>query len=112
MLSQIVNMVAQAQRSRAPIQRLADQVSGWFVPLVIVVAIITFCAWSLSGPALRMAFGLVAAVSVLIIACPGALGLATPVSIMVGVGRAAQAGVLIKNAEALERMEKIDTLVI
>ena len=112
MLSQIVQMVAQAQRSRAPIQRLADQVAGWFVPAVIVVAIAAFAAWALYGPEPRFAFGLVAAVSVLIIACPCALGLATPMSIMVGVGRGAQVGVLIKNAEALERMERIDTLVV
>ena len=112
MLSQIVKMVAEAQRSRAPIQRLADQVAGWFVPVVIVVALIAFGAWALFGPEPRMAYGLVAAVSVLIIACPCALGLATPMSIMVGVGRGAQAGVLIKNAEALERMEKVDTLVV
>jgi Cu+-exporting ATPase len=112
LLSQIVQMVAQAQRSRAPIQRLADQVAGWFVPTVIVVALAAFGAWAWFGPEPKMAFGLVAAVSVLIIACPCALGLATPMSIMVGVGRGAQAGVLIKNAEALERMEKIDTLVV
>ncbi|RYF56840.1 MAG: heavy metal translocating P-type ATPase, partial [Comamonadaceae bacterium] len=112
LLSRIVKMVADAQRSRAPIQRLADQVSGWFVPVVIVAALIAFGAWAWFGPEPRMAFGLVAAVSVLIIACPCALGLATPMSIMVGVGRGAQAGVLIKNAEALERMEKIDTLVV
>ena len=112
LLSQIVQMVASAQRSRAPVQRLADQVSGWFVPLVIAVALIAFAAWAMFGPEPRFAFGMVAAVSVLIIACPCALGLATPMSIMVGVGRGAQAGVLIKNAEALERMEKIDTLVI
>ena len=112
LLSQIVKMVADAQRSRAPIQRLADQVSGWFVPVVIVVALIAFGAWAWFGPEPRMAFGLVAAVSVLIIACPCALGLATPMSIMVGVGRGAQAGVLIKNAESLERMEKVDTLVV
>lgn len=112
LLSQIVQMVADAQRSRAPIQRLADQVAGWFVPVVIVVALIAFGAWAWFGPEPRMAFGLVAAVSVLIIACPCALGLATPMSIMVGVGRGAQAGVLIKNAESLERMEKIDTLVV
>ena len=112
LLSQIVKMVADAQRSRAPIQRLADQVAGWFVPVVIVVALIAFGAWAVFGPEPRMAFGLVAAVSVLIIACPCALGLATPMSIMVGVGRGAQAGVLIRNAEALERMEKIDTLVV
>ena len=112
LLSQIVKMVADAQRSRAPIQRLADQVAGWFVPTVIVVALIAFGAWAWFGPEPRMAFGLVAAVSVLIIACPCALGLATPMSIMVGVGHGAQAGVLIKNAEALERMEKVDTLVV
>lgn len=112
MLAQIVRMVAQAQRSRAPIQRLADDVSAWFVPVVIVVAGLAFAAWAIWGPEPRMTFGLVAAVSVLIIACPCALGLATPMSIMVGVGRGAQGGVLIKNAEALERMEKIDTIVI
>jgi P-type Cu+ transporter len=112
MLSRIVQMVAAAQRSRAPIQRLADQVSGWFVPTVIAVALVAFAAWSIYGPEPRFAFGLVAAVTVLIIACPCALGLATPMSIMVGVGRGAQVGVLIKNAEALERMEKIDTLVV
>jgi len=112
LLAQIVQMVAAAQRSRAPIQRLADQVSSWFVPSVIVVALIAFTAWSIYGPEPRFAFALVAAVSVLIIACPCALGLATPMSIMVGVGRGAQAGVLVKNAEALERMEKVDTLVI
>ncbi len=112
LLAQIVQMVADAQRSRAPIQRLADQVAGWFVPTVIIVALIAFGAWAWFGPEPRMAFGLVAAVSVLIIACPCALGLATPMSIMVGVGRGAQAGVLIKNAEALERMEKVDTLVV
>ena len=112
LLSQIVQMVANAQRSRAPIQRLADQVAGWFVPTVVAVAIIAFASWATFGPEPRFAFGLVAAVSVLIIACPCALGLATPMSIMVGVGRGAHAGVLIKNAEALERMEKIDTLVV
>jgi Cu+-exporting ATPase len=112
LLSQIVQMVAKAQRSRAPIQRLADQVSAWFVPTVIAVAVLAFAAWAAFGPEPRFAYGLVAAVSVLIIACPCALGLATPMSIMVGVGRGAQAGVLIKNAEALERMEKVDTLVI
>jgi len=112
LLSQIVQMVADAQRSRAPIQRLADQVSGWFVPTVIGVAITAFIAWTRFGPEPQIAFALVAAVSVLIIACPCALGLATPMSIMVGVGRGAQAGVLIKNAEALERMERIDTLVV
>jgi len=112
MLSRIVQMVAAAQRSRAPIQRLADQVSGWFVPTVIAVALVAFAAWGIYGPEPRFAFGLVAAVTVLIIACPCALGLATPMSIMVGVGRGAEVGVLIKNAEALERMEKIDTLVV
>ena len=112
LLSQIVQMVASAQRSRAPIQRLADQVSAWFVPAVIAVALVAFAAWATFGPEPRFAYGLVAAVSVLIIACPCALGLATPMAIMVGVGRGAQAGVLIKNAETLERMEKIDTLVI
>jgi Cu+-exporting ATPase len=112
MLSRIVQMVAAAQRSRAPIQRLADQVAGWFVPTVIAVALVAFAAWSIYGPEPRFTFGLVAAVTVLIIACPCALGLATPMSIMVGVGRGAQVGVLIKNAEALERMEKIDTLVV
>ena len=112
MLARIVQMVAAAQRSRAPIQRLADQVAGWFVPTVILVAVFAFIAWAMYGPEPRLAFGLVAAVTVLIIACPCALGLATPMSIMVGVGRGAQAGVLIKNAEALERMEKVDTLVV
>jgi P-type Cu+ transporter len=111
-LAQIVQMVAQAQRSRAPIQRLADQVSGWFVPLVIAVAIAAFIAWAIWGPEPRLTYGLLAAISVLIIACPCALGLATPMSIMVGVGRGAQAGVLIKDAEALERLEKLDTLVV
>jgi Cu+-exporting ATPase len=107
-----VQLVADAQRSRAPIQRLADQVSGWFVPTVIAIAALAFIVWAIWGPEPRFSFGLVAAVTVLIIACPCALGLATPMSIMVGVGRGAQAGVLIKNAEALERMEKVDTLVI
>jgi P-type Cu+ transporter len=112
MLARIVQMVAAAQRSRAPIQRLADQVSGWFVPLVIAVAALAFLAWSIWGPEPRFTFGLIAAVSVLIIACPCALGLATPMSIMVGVGRGARSGVLIKNAEALERFEKVDTIVV
>lgn len=112
LLSQIVELVAKAQRSRAPIQRLADQVSSWFVPLVIAVALAAFAAWAMFGPEPRFAYAIVAAVSVLIIACPCALGLATPMSIMVGVGHGAQSGVLIKNAEALERMEKIDTLVL
>ena len=112
LLSQIVQMVAQAQRSRAPIQRMADRVSGWFVPAVILSAIIAFAIWAFVGPEPALAHGLVAAVSVLIIACPCALGLATPISIMVGVGRGAHAGVLIKDAEALERFEKIDTLIV
>ncbi len=112
MLSRIVQMVAAAQRSRAPIQKLADQVSGWFVPLVIAVAILAFAAWGIWGPEPRLAYGMVAAVSVLIIACPCALGLATPMSIMVGVGKGANLGLLIKNAEALERLEKVDILVI
>jgi Cu+-exporting ATPase len=112
MLAQIVQMVATAQRSRAPIQHLADKVAGWFVPAVILVALVAFAAWATFGPEPRFAFGLVAAVTVLIIACPCALGLATPMSIMVGVGRGALAGILIKNAEALERMERIDTLVV
>ncbi|MDX2307108.1 MAG: heavy metal translocating P-type ATPase [Hyphomicrobium sp.] len=112
MLARIVAMVASAQRSRAPIQRLADQVSAWFVPAVIAIALMTFAAWSAFGPEPRFTYGLIAAVSVLIIACPCALGLATPMSIMVGVGRGAEMGVLIKDAEALERMEKVDTLVV
>ncbi|ADH87809.1 heavy metal translocating P-type ATPase [Ancylobacter novellus DSM 506] len=112
MLARIVQMVAEAQRSRAPIQRLADQVSGWFVPLVVLCAVLAFAAWAVWGPEPQLAHALIAAVAVLIIACPCALGLATPMSIMVGVGRGAQMGVLIKNAEALERMEKIDTLVV
>jgi Cu+-exporting ATPase len=112
MLSQIVRMVSEAQRSRAPIQRLADQVSGWFVPAVIVVAIATFAVWAMFGPEPRMAYALVNAVAVLIIACPCALGLATPMSIMVGTGRGATSGVLIRNAEALEVLEKVDTLVV
>ena len=112
MLAQIVRMVSEAQRSRAPIQRLADIVAGWFVPAVILIAILAFAAWAVWGPPPAMGYALIAAVSVLIIACPCALGLATPMSIMMGVGRGATAGVLIKNAEALERMEKIDTIVI
>jgi Cu+-exporting ATPase len=112
MLAQIVALVAQAQRSRAPIQRLADRVSAWFVPLVLTAALLAFAAWALFGPEPRLSLALLAAVSVLIIACPCALGLATPMSIMVGVGRGAQLGVLIKNAEALERLEKVDTLVV
>jgi Cu+-exporting ATPase len=111
-LAQIVEMVAAAQRSRAPIQRLADAVSAWFVPAVVAIAVVAFIAWSLWGPDPAMAYATVAAVAVLIIACPCALGLATPMSIMVGVGRGAQAGVLVKNAEALERLETVDTLVV
>ncbi|WP_404711395.1 heavy metal translocating P-type ATPase [Sphingomonas sp. MMS24-J13] len=112
MLARIVQMVAAAQRSRAPIQRMADRVSGWFVPVVLAIAVLAFAGWAIWGPEPRFAYGLVAAVAVLIIACPCALGLATPMSIMVGIGRGATLGVLIKNAEALERMEKIDTLVV
>jgi Cu+-exporting ATPase len=112
LLARIVQLVGQAQRSRAPIQRLADRVAKWFVPIVVAVAVITFVAWFLLGPQPRFAHALVNAVAVLIIACPCALGLATPMAIMVGVGRGARAGVLIKNAEALEMMEKVDTLVV
>ena len=112
MLSQIVRMVAEAQRSRAPIQALADKVSAWFVPGVVLVSILAFIVWNLVGPDPRLAHALVNAIAVLIIACPCALGLATPMSIMVGTGRGATAGVLVKNAEALELMEKIDTLVV
>jgi len=112
MLAQIVRLVSEAQRSRAPIQRLADRVAGWFVPAVIAVAVLTFIVWALAGPEPRLAHALVNAVAVLIIACPCALGLATPMAIMVGTGRGASAGVLIKNAEALERLEKVETLVV
>ncbi len=112
LLAQIVRMVAQAQRSRAPIQRLADVVSSWFVPAVVLAAAITFAVWNLIGPEPRLAHAIVAAVAVLIVACPCALGLATPMSIMVGTGRGAAAGVLIRNAEALELMEKVDTVVV
>ena len=112
LLAQIVKMVSQAQRSRAPIQRLADKVAGWFVPAVIAIAVITFIAWATLGPEPRLAHAIVNAVAVLIIACPCALGLATPMAIMVGTGRGAHAGVLIKNAEALETLEKVDTLVV
>ena len=112
MLAQIVRMVAAAQRSRAPIQKLADQVSAWFVPSVVLVSLASFVAWSLFGPPPPLSHAIINAIAVLIIACPCALGLATPMSIMVGTGRGAQAGVLIKNAEALELMEKIDTLVV
>jgi Cu+-exporting ATPase len=112
LLSQIVHMVAAAQRSRAPIQRMADQVAGWFVPVVILVAVLTFVAWLVWGPTPAFSYALITAVAVLIIACPCALGLATPMSIMVGVGKGAQHGVLIRDAEALEKMEKVDTLVV
>jgi Cu+-exporting ATPase len=112
LLSQIVHMVAAAQRSRAPIQRMADQVAGWFVPVVIAIAVLTFVTWLAWGPPPAFTYALVTAVAVLIIACPCALGLATPMSIMVGVGKGAQLGVLIRDAEALERMEKVDTLVL
>ncbi|CAN7766601.1 copper-translocating P-type ATPase [Cupriavidus necator] len=112
LLSQIVHMVAAAQRSRAPIQRMADQVAGWFVPVVILVALLTFAAWLVWGPSPAFSYALITAVAVLIIACPCALGLATPMSIMVGVGKGAQHGVLIRDAEALEKMEKVDTLVV
>jgi len=112
MLARIVAMVAEAQRSRAPIQRMADEVSAWFVPTVVTVAVLAFIAWLVWGPEPAFTYALIAAVSVLIIACPCALGLATPMSIMVGVGKGAMAGVLIRSAEALERMEKVDTLVV
>ncbi len=112
LLARIVAMVGEAQRSRAPIQRLADRVASWFVPVVVAVAALTFLAWWIWGPQPRLAYALVNAVAVLIIACPCALGLATPMSIMVSTGRGARAGVLVKNAEALERLEKVDTLVI
>ena len=111
-LSRIIEMVAQAQRSRAPIQRVADVAASWFVPAVIGVAVVAFGAWAVWGPEPRLAYALVNAVAVLIIACPCALGLATPMSIMVGVGRGAKEGVLIKNAEALEILQKADTLII
>jgi P-type Cu+ transporter len=112
MLARIVGMVARAQRSRAPIQRLADRVAGWFVPAVIAAALLAFAAWMIFGPEPRFTFGLVAAVTVLIIACPCALGLATPMSIMVGIGRGARSGILIRDADALQRFESIDTVVI
>ncbi|MFP3457105.1 copper-translocating P-type ATPase [Psychrobacter sp. SIMBA_152] len=111
-LSKIVQMVAEAQRSRAPIQKLVDKVAGWFVPIVLICSVITFIVWAIFGPEPAMAFALVNAIAVLIIACPCALGLATPMSIMVGTGKGAQNGVLIKNAEALESMEKVDTIVV
>ena len=112
LISRIIDMVAEAQRSRAPIQRLADGVAHWFVPLVLAVAAAAFCTWTIWGPEPRLSFALVAAISVLIIACPCALGLATPMSIMVGVGRGAAAGVLVKDAQSLERLEKVDTIVV
>ncbi len=112
LLAQIVHMVASAQRSRAPIQRMADQVASWFVPLIVAIAVLTFVAWLIWGPSPSFTYALISAVSVLIIACPCALGLATPMSIMVGVGRGAQVGVLVRDAEALERMEKVDTVVL
>ena len=112
MLARIVQLVAEAQRSRAPIQRLADQVSGWFVPMVLLAAVLAFAAWAIWGPEPRLGFALMAFVAVLIIACPCALGLATPMSIMVGIGRGAQEGILIRDAAALERLEKADTLVV
>src|SRR5207247_2234157 len=112
LLAQIVRMVGEAQRTRAPIQRLADRVAEFFVPAVVVVAVLTFVAWSVWGPEPRFANGLVNAVAVLIIACPCALGLATPMAIMVGTGQGARAGVLIRNAEALERLARVDTLVV
>src|SRR5258707_14162206 len=108
----MVDMVPRAQRSRAPLQRVADLVAGWFVPAVIAAALVAFAAWMVFGPEPRFTFGLVAAVTVLIIACPCALGLATPMSIMVGVGRGAHFGILIRDAEALERFESIDTIVL
>ena len=112
LLSQIVSLVAQAQRSRAPLQRLADQVAKWFVPSVIVIAVLTFIAWWFVGPEPRLAYALVNAVAVLIIACPCALGLATPISIMVASGRGAQLGVLFQDAQAIENLRKVDTLVL
>jgi Cu+-exporting ATPase len=112
LLAQIVQMVAEAQRTRAPVQRVADRIAAWFVPAVVAIAIVAFVAWALWGPDPQLAHALVSAVSVLIIACPCALGLATPMAIMVGTGRGASEGVLVKNAEALERLESVDTLVI
>src|SRR5438105_1382578 len=112
LLARIVRMVSEAQRSRAPIQRLADVVAAWFVPAVIAAAVITFVVWSVWGPDPRLAYALVNGIAVLIIACPCALGLATPMSIMVATGRGAAAGVLIRNAEALEKLESVDTLVV
>src|SRR5439155_5426960 len=112
LLAHIIQMVNQASRSRAPIQKLADKVAGWFVPGVMLAALAAFAAWAMAGPAPTLANGLLAAVSVLIIACPCALGLATPISIMVGIGRGAQDGILIKDAEALQALEQVNTLVI
>src|SRR3546814_179914 len=112
LLARIVQMVAEAQRSRAPIQRLADRVAAWFVPAVIAVAVLTFVVWGLAGPEPRFAYAVINAVAVLIIACPCALGLATPMSIMVGTGRGAHAGVLFRDAEALEILQKVDPLVV
>src|ERR1051325_9594670 len=112
LLAQIVRAVSEAQRSRAPIQKLADVVSSYFVPAVVLIAALTFIVWSIWGPEPRMAYGLVNAVSVLIIACPCALGLATPMSIMVATGKGAQNGILFKNAEAIEVLRKVDTLVV
>jgi len=112
LLAQIVRMVSEAQRTRAPIQRLADVIAAWFVPAVVIVAVLAFAGWGMWGPEPRLAYAFLSAVAVLIIACPCALGLATPMAIMVGTGRGAAAGVLIKNAEALERLEKVDTLVV
>src|SRR5437660_12368418 len=111
-LAKIVKMVSEAQRSRAPIQKLADKVAALFVPAVMVVAVLTFCAWSFWGPSPRLSNAVVNAVAVLIIACPCALGLATPMAIMVGTGRGARAGVLIKNAEALEKLAKVRTIIL
>ena len=112
LLAQIVRLVGEAQRSRAPIQKLADLVSAWFVPGVVVVAVLAFAVWAIAGPEPRLAHAVLSAVGVLIIACPCALGLATPMSVMVGTGRGAMEGILIRNAEALELMEKVDTLVV
>src|SRR6202042_2312128 len=112
LLAQIVRMVSEAQRSRAPVQKLADRVAGDFVPAVLLIAVLTFVVWAVAGPQPRMAHALLNAVAVLIIACPCALGLATPMAIMVGTGRGATAGILVKNAEALETLEKVDTVVV
>src|SRR5690606_25880871 len=111
-LAQIIRMVNDASRSRAPIQNLADKISAWFVPTVVIISVITFAVWAIWGPDPAYVYALVNAIAVLIIACPCALGLATPMSVMVGVGKGAQNGVLIKNAEAIEKMDKVDTLII